>query len=253
MSFKVSIITVCFNSAKTINDTIDSVINQSYSEIEHIVIDGGSTDGTQQIVNSYNNKISQFISERDNGIYDAMNKGIKLATGDIVGILNSDDVYFDTTIIEKVVQQFDSSNCDSVYGDLFYVKSDDLNKIVRYWKSSKYIFGSFRKGWHPPHPTFFVKKIVYKQYGDFDLSMKVSADFELMLRLLEKFKIPVSYLPEVLVKMRVGGESNQNIKNIFVGNKNILKAFAKNDIEVSNFMYPLFRLLPKLKQFVFKT
>ena len=154
--------------------------------------------------------------------------------------------------IEKVVQQFKKNKVDSIYGDLYYVKANNLNEVVRYWKSSKFILGSFKKGWHPPHPTLFLKKHVYDKYGVFDLSMKVSADFEIMLRFLEKFKISTFYLSKTLVKMRIGGESNKNIKNIIVGNKNILNAFKKNGIKVNMMIYPNIRLVPKLKQFIVK-
>ena len=245
---KVSIITITYNSEKTLNDTIDSIISQTYDNIEYIIIDGGSSDKTINIVNSYTNKISKFISEKDHGIYDAMNKGLKLATGNIVGILNSDDVYYDNTIIEKIVEKFKKENVESVYGDLYYVEEENLNKVARCWKSSVFKKNSFAKGWHPPHPTFFVKKEIYNIYGYFDLNMKVSADFELMLRFLERYKISTSYLPEVIVKMRLGGESNQSIKNILVGNKSILKAFEKNRIQVNKFTYLFYRFLPKIIQ-----
>jgi glycosyltransferase involved in cell wall biosynthesis len=244
----ISIITITYNSEKTLKDTIKSVLNQSYKNIEYIIVDGNSKDKTIDIVKSYGDKISKFISEPDKGIYDAMNKGLKLATGDVIGILNSDDVYFDNLVIKKVINKFKNESVDGIYGDLFYVKEDDLNNVVRYWKSSKFIQGSFSKGWHPAHPTFFVKKDIYEKYGYFDLDMKVSADFEIMLRFLEKYKITTSYLPEVIVRMRLGGESNSSIGNIINGNKDILKAFDKNKIKVSKILYPFYRLIPKVIQ-----
>jgi len=247
-NFKVSIITITYNSEKTLDDTIKSVLSQTYKDIEYIIVDGASTDGTIGIIKKYENEISKFISEPDEGIYDAMNKGLKLATGYIVGILNSDDVYYDNKVIEKVVDKFKKEAVDSVYGDLYYVKENDLNEVVRYWKSSDFKQGSFAKGWHPPHPTFFVKREIYHKYGLFDLDMKVSADFELMLRFLEKYKISIAYIPSVIVRMRTGGESNKSIKNIITGNKSILKAFDKNDIEVNKFIYPFYRFVPKIFQ-----
>ena len=200
---KVSIITVVKNNVSTIKHAIESVLGQTYNNIEYIVIDGDSTDGTYDIVEKYNDKINKFISEKDNGLYDAMNKGLKHATGDIVGILNSDDVYFNSHVIEDVVKTFKNKKLDSLFGDLFYVEKDNLDKIVRYWKSSEFKLGSFAKGWHPPHPSFFVKNEIYKKYGMFDTTMEVSADFDLMLRLLERHKISTTYLPKVLVRMRI--------------------------------------------------
>jgi len=247
---KISIITIVWNNKDTIRDAIDSVLSQAYKDIEYIIVDGASSDGTVDIIKSYGDKISKFISEKDNGLYDAMNKGIALATGDVVGMLNSDDVYFDNKVIEKVVNQFKDKNTDSVYGDLYYVKENDLNEVVRYWKSSVFRQDSFAKGWHPPHPTFFVKKEIYQQYGLFDLNMKVSADFELMLRFLEKYKISTAYIPSVFVRMRTGGESNRSIKNIITGNKSILKAFDKNGIKVNKFMYLFYRFVPKIIQMI---
>jgi len=216
---KISIITVVRNNVATINDAIESVLSQTYKNIEYIIVDGASTDGTVEVVQGYTNKIDKFISEKDQGLYDAMNKGIGLATGDVIGILNSDDVYFDKNVLENIVNTFRDKQLDSVFGDLYYVNKDDLNKIVRYWKSSDFKLGSFAKGWHPPHPAFFVKKDIYEKYGMFDLQLKVSADFDLMLRFLEKYQISSMYLPKILVKMRIGGESNSSLKNIITSNK----------------------------------
>jgi len=246
---KLSIITAVFNGADTIQDCINSVLSQTYKDIEHIIIDGGSTDGTVGIIKKYQDKIAKFISEPDRGIYDAMNKGLKLATGDVVGFLHSDDFYSDDKVIEKVVNVFKKHNVDSCYGDLQYVDKYNTNKVIRYWKSSQYKHGSFKYGWHPPHPTFFVKKEIYEKYGGFDTEFEVSADFELMLRFLEKYKITTMYLPEPIIKMRLGGESNKSIKNIIKGNINCYRAFKKNDIEVPIF-YLFYRLLPKARQFL---
>ena len=249
---KVSIITVVKNNVSTIKHAIESVLGQTYNNIEYIVIDGGSTDGTYDIVEKYNNKIKKFISEMDNGLYDAMNKGLNHASGDIVGILNSDDVYFNKHVIEDVVKTFKEKKLDSLFGDLFYVEKNNIDKVVRYWKSSEFKLGSFAKGWHPQHPSFFVKNEIYKKYGVFDTSMEVSADFDLMLRFLERHKISTAYLPKVLVKMRIGGESNKSIRNIITSNRSILRAFDKNRIKVNKLAYIFYRLVPKIFQMIKK-
>jgi len=248
---KISIITTTYNSAVTVKDTLQSVNAQTYHNIEHIIVDGASKDNTLDIVREYGKRVAKVISEPDKGIYDAMNKGIREATGDIIGILNSDDVYASESVLANVMRLFDDENCDGVYGNLNFVRATNLNEVVRLWKSSPYKPTGFSKGWHPPHPTFFVRKEIYNNYGLFDISLDVSADFELMLRFIEKYKIDVCFLDEVLVKMRYGGESTGSIKKIIAGNKNIMKAFKKNDLDVS-YLYPFYRLLPKLKQFITK-
>jgi len=245
---RVSIITVVFNNSSTIKNAIDSVLEQTYKNIEYIVIDGGSTDGTVDIVKEYQDKISMFISEPDDGIYDAYNKGINISTGDVIAILNSDDIFHNKYVISEVVEQFQLSGADIVYGDLYYVKENNLNDVTRYWKSSIFEKNSFAKGWHPPHPSFFAKKVVYEKFGDFDTNIRISADFEIMLRFLEKFNVPSSYLSKVIVRMRSGGESNKSISNIIDGNKGILKAFNKNNISVNKFFYVFYRFAPKVMQ-----
>jgi len=247
---RVSIITVAYNSAATIRDTIESVINQTYPDIEYIVVDGVSKDNTIDIVKEYEPEFKgrmRWISEPDNGLYDAMNKGFAMATGKIVGIINSDDLFSDKQAVEKVVCKFKMNDpVDCVFADLFYVAQNDTNKIVRYWKTGKK--KSFAKGWHPAHPTFYVKKEIYDRCGTFDLQFKLAADFELMLRLVEKDRISMVYLPEPLVKMRLGGATSKNLTNIKKGNLECIQAFKKNEIKVS-VLYPLYRLLPKLKQY----
>jgi len=245
---KISIITVCYNSEKYIKSAIDSVISQSYQNIEYIIIDGGSTDKTNEIIDSYSDKVSRHISEPDDGIYDAMNKGIKHATGDLIGILNSDDYYKDNHVLERIVQLFQKHNTDSIYADIDYVDPNRNDKIIRKWKSGPYKPNSFKKGWHPAHPGFFVKNKIFGELGDYDLSYKVAADFELMLRFLEKHHITSYYFPKSIVCMRLGGASNKNLRNIITGNKECIRAFKKNDLKAS-ILYPIFRLLPKLFQF----
>jgi glycosyltransferase len=204
---KISIITVTYNSAATLKETLRSVQFQDYPNIEHIVIDGNSQDQTVQIIKSFPH-ITKWISEEDHGLYDAMNKGVRFATGDIIGILNSDDLYAHTKVLSRVAERFMNSNIDALYGDLHYVNALNTNKVVRVWKSGKFKRSNFIFGWMPPHPTFFVKKDVYRHAGHFNVSLKRSADYELMLRILVRHKFNADYLQEVLVKMRTGGVSN---------------------------------------------
>ncbi|MCF6366645.1 MAG: glycosyltransferase [Bacteroidales bacterium] len=227
---KISIITATYNSQDTILDTILSAASQTYSDIEHIIIDGKSTDNTLSIINDNSEKISKIISESDEGIYDALNKGIKNATGDVICFLHADDIYTDHTIIEKAAKLFSEKQTDSIYGDLQYVAKGDTSKIIRYWKSGEFSFSKLKKAWMPPHPTFFVKKEVYDKFGLFDTSFRIAADYDIILRFLGKHKISTAYLPEVLIKMRVGGESNKSIKHIFKKMKEDVKALKKNKL-----------------------
>ncbi len=233
----VSIITVSFNSADTIRDTICSVLDQTYKHIEYIIIDGGSTDGTVDIVKSYGDKITTFISEPDKGIYDAMNKGIKLASGEIVGILNSDDIYARDSVVEAIAKAISERRVDACYSDCVCVDRINTGRIVRYWKSCEYKEGLFKKGWMPAHPTFFVKRWVYEKYGGFDLSLPTALDYEILFRFMEKFKIKTCYIPEVLVRMRSGGVSNKGVFNIFKQNMAIIKILRDNKIKISPFFF----------------
>jgi glycosyltransferase len=245
---KVSIITACYNSAATIEDTIRSVQSQTYPDIEYIIVDGASKDDTLSIVDGMKERISKVHSGKDEGIYDAMNKGIAMATGDIIGILNSDDVYENEKVIEQVVQVFDSQPVDTVYGDLVYVAEDDLNRVIRYWKSGNYYRRAFLNGWMPPHPTFFVKREVYKRFGTFDTEFKTSADYEFMLRVLFKNHCSSSYLNKILVRMRMGGQSNENLLNRILANQEDRKAWLKNGINPKFYTLGL-KPLRKLNQF----
>ena len=236
-----SIITITYNAAETIETTFRSVVGQSFTDYEYIVVDGDSKDGTVDFLRSRKDCLAVFISEPDKGLYDAMNKGILMATGNVVGFLNSDDLFIDKKVAEDIVSAFDT-NTDAIYANLYFVQSTDVNQIVRIWKGSPYV--SFKYGWCPAHPTFYVRREIYQQYGGFDLSFDVSADFELMLRLIEKVHIRTKYLDRYMIRMRMGGESTGNIKNILTGNKNIYKAFCKHGLCVSIF-YPVYRLLPK--------
>lgn len=245
---KITIVTVCYNSEVTIEETIQSVALQTYPNIEYIIVDGGSKDTTLSIIKKYDLVISKWVSEPDKGLYDAMNKAISMATGDVIGLINSDDLFCDHNALQKVIDVFKKNkNLDSVYADLFYVSQHDTNKIVRRWVTGKQ--RSFKYGWHPAHPTFYIKKSVYDQYGLFDLSFKLAADFEIMLRFLDKHKINTTYLPAPLVKMRLGGETNKSFKNIYYQNIECIRAFNKNNIKVAKFFYPFFRIIPKFFQF----
>jgi glycosyltransferase involved in cell wall biosynthesis len=245
---KVSIVTITYNSSKTIVDTIKSVISQTYKDVEFIIIDGASTDDTLTKINLYSSSINVLISEPDKGIYDAMNKGLSKASGEIVAILNSDDVYSHSFVLEKIVNEFKATNCDGVYADLHYVDSIDTRKIVRRWKSGVYRGNSFLYGWMPPHPSFFVKRNVYEKYGKFNTILKSAADYELMLRFIHKYKIKISYLPEVLVNMRIGGASNGSLKNRIKANLEDRKAWELNGIK-PYFFTLILKPLRKLTQF----
>lgn len=245
---KVSIITVSFNSAQTIADTIKSVNNQDYNDIEYIIIDGKSTDETLSVIEPFKAKIARLVSEPDKGIYDAMNKGLALATGDIIGILNSDDVYADNTVISDVVSAMQRTNSDACYADLCYVTKQDLSKVVRYWQSGSYSKENFQKGWMPPHPTFFLKSECYQKFGYFNTDFRTSADYEIMLRMLYKYGVSCTYLPRVIIQMRVGGQSNVSIKNRIKANREDRKAWRVNDLKPGTFT--LFRKpLSKITQY----
>lgn len=206
---KVSIITITYNSAATVEDTLRTVVSQDYPNLEYIIIDGKSKDKTLSIVEKYKHGISKVISEKDKGLYDALNKGIKHATGDIIGMLHSDDLYANDQVISKIVKKFEEDpTTEGVYADLVFVNRNDVNKVMRTWNSGEYEEDAFVKGWMPPHPTFFVKKECYEKFGGFNTELKLSADYELMLRLIHKNKIKLAYLNEVIVKMRMGGVSN---------------------------------------------
>ncbi|GAB2636351.1 glycosyltransferase family 2 protein [Emticicia sediminis] len=227
---KISIVTAAYNSAATIKDTIDSVLSQDYPDIEYILADGGSKDGTVEILKSYGDRI-RWVSEKDSGIYEAMNKAVKMATGHAIGVMGADDFYPDNQVISKVAKAFEDSKADSVYGDLYYVEAEDSNKIVRNWKSGKYDHNRFLNGWMPPHTAFFLTKAAYDTYGLYDTSFRSAGDYELMLRMLYRYKLSSYYIPEVLMKMRVGGKSNASIKNRIKANKEDRRAWEMNGIQ----------------------
>jgi len=230
---KFSLITACFNSAATIRDTIDSVVVQTHSDIEYIVIDGASQDRTLEIVREYGERVSKLVSEADDGIYSAMNKGVRLATGDVIGTINSDDFYADPEVISRVALAFEETGADCVFGDLEYVHPLKPEIVLRRWRSEPYRPGAFGRGWHPAHPTFFARRTLYESLGGFDESFRISSDFELMLRFLEAGRISSAHLPTVLVKMRDGGVSNRSLANILRANIECYRAFAKNGLRAS--------------------
>lgn len=240
---RISIITICYNSQNSINKTIESVKSQSLNNIEYIVIDGGSSDRTLDIVKSHK-IIDKLISEKDSGIYEAFNKGIKNAKGEVIGFLNSDDIFFDEDSLSLIRESFDE-NTDCVFGDLIF--TDSKNRLKRVWESNPFKTGLFKRGWMPAHPTFYCKKSIYEKYGLYNESYKIAGDFELMMRFLEKHKIKSKYIPKKIVNMRVGGLSNRSIKAKFDILIEEFRAFKENQISVNKLFY-LFHKLKKLKE-----
>ncbi|MEX6233661.1 glycosyltransferase family 2 protein [Providencia hangzhouensis] len=247
---KVSIITATYNSSNTIIDTLKSLENQSYLDIEYIIIDGASKDNTLDIIKKHSTKVSKIISEPDKGIYDALNKGIENSTGDIIGFLHSDDIFAYPNAIEDLVSILINEQSQAIYADLEYVSKENTSNVVRRWVSGNYKHSNLKKGWMPPHPTFFMKRSLYKKYGNFDLNFKISADYDSLLRYLWLHNISVSYLPKVVTKMRVGGESNRSFLNILKKTKEDILVLKKNNIF---WIYPLLmKNLSKLPQFIKK-
>jgi glycosyltransferase involved in cell wall biosynthesis len=225
-----SIITVSFNSDGTIRDTIESVLAQDYPDVEYIIVDGASKDGTMEIVREYGERITKTVSRPDKGIYDAMNTGIGLATGDIIGFINSDDFYASNSAVSSVAKAFRNQSVDAVYGDLCYVAQKDTSRVVRYWRSSGFTPGAFSLGWCPPHPTFFVRRAVYERLGGFDPQFRIAADVELMMRFLEAHGVASVHIPNILVKMRLGGETNRSVRNIVRQNQEIMAALRTHGL-----------------------
>ena len=227
---KISIITVCFNAASTIEQTIKSVLAQSYSDFEYIVVDGGSRDETVKILEKYKNQI-RYISEKDNGIYDAMNKGVKMANGDVIGVIGADDFYPNTGVLAKVAEAFKDNDTDSAYGDVKFVDPENTDKIVRFWKDETYNRKNWLKGWMPPHIAFYLKKSAYERFGVYKTEFTCAGDYELMLRMLYKNNLSSQYIPSVLMTMRVGGTSNASLKHRYVANMEDRRAWKINNIK----------------------
>tara|TARA_Y100000385_G_scaffold288878_1_gene356682 strand:+ start:6482 stop:7237 length:756 start_codon:yes stop_codon:yes gene_type:complete len=249
---KVSIITATYNSASSLNSCLDSVVKQNHKDLEYIIIDGKSSDDTLSIVRDYQKKYPyiKLISEKDSGIYDALNKGVQLATGDVLGFVHSDDLLANNHIVTDLVNQLQNEQLDGVYGDLQYVDKVNINKVIRLWKSCAFKTRLLKQGWMPAHPTFFLKKEVYEKHGLFDLTYKIAADYDFMLRVLRDNSLKFGYLPKVITKMRVGGASNRSFKNIIQKTKEDYKAIRSN--QVGGVLSIIRKNTSKLKQFILK-
>ncbi len=236
----ISIITVVRNNKEFIEDAINSVLSQSYPHIEHIIIDGGSTDGTLDIIKKYDKKISKWISELDYGTFDALNKGIKMSSGDVIGFLHSDDLFADGKVIEKIADKFTSPDINILYSDLVYVSKRNINKIIRRWKAGRFSKEALKFGWMPPHPTMFVRKSLYNKTGLFDTDLKIASDYDMILRLLKSNPGTIVYIEEVFIRMRLGGKSNKRLNDIFRKSKEDYIILKRNE-----FVLPVFTLLCK--------
>lgn len=227
---KISVVTAVYNRHQTVRQALDSVLTQSYPAVESVVIDGASTDGTLAVLEAYRARLGVLISERDNGIYEALNKGIAHATGDVVGFLHADDVFENDSVLAKVAAAFQDPAVDAVYGDLVYVRHDDIGQVIRYWKSGLYDGAALLRGWMPPHPTFYVRRAVYERLGGFNTRYSIAADYDTVLRFLAVGKIRAAYIPEVLVRMRAGGISNRSLKTIAKKSLEDLDVLRRNKV-----------------------
>jgi len=253
---RISVVTVCFNAATTVADAAQSVLGQVPHpelpfDLEYIVVDGGSTDGTLDALAPFRDRIATLISEPDRGLYDAMNKGIKAATGDVVAILNADDVYASTNVLARVAATFRETGAEAVYGDLHYVDPEDLGKVTRRWRAGAFSRGAFRRGWMPPHPTLFVTRSCYERWGLFTLSLRSAADYELMLRFIHRHGMSLAYLPETLVLMRAGGVSNASWRHRLRAHREDWQAWRMNGYPAPPLTL-LAKPLRKLPQFLFR-
>ena len=246
---KVSLITATYNSEISIKTCLDSIVSQDYSDLEYLFIDGGSSDNTLSIIKKYrqNNPFIKMVSEKDYGIYDALNKGISAASGDIIGFVHSDDFLASSDIINDIVSMMKTESLDGVYGNLQYVNKNNTQKVIRNWISCDFKFSLLKNGWMPPHPTLFLKKEVYQKHGLFDVSYRISADYDFMLRIFKDSELKLGYLPKVITKMRVGGASNRSIKNIIEKSKEDYRAIKSNNI--GDFLTLIRKNTSKLKQF----
>jgi glycosyltransferase involved in cell wall biosynthesis len=245
---RLSVITVCRNARDTIGEALSSIHRQSYRPMEHIVVDGASTDGTLDVLRARQAGIARLVSEPDEGLYHAMNKGIALATGDYVGFLNADDIYAHPDALAHIAEALRGGGCDAAYGDLVYVRQSDPGAVVRYWRSGPYAAGRIERGWMPAHPTFFVRTALLRKLGGFDTGYRYQADYELMVRLFLKEGISSAYVPEVLVRMRVGGHTNRSLRNVYLGNMEAYRACIDNGIRVSP-LFILQKMFSRLPQF----
>ena len=246
---KISVVTASYNSAATIADTLRSIAEQKHGDIEHLVIDGGSSDNTLQIVCAQGGPDLKVVSEPDRGIYDAMNKGLAMATGDVVGFLNSDDMYADSQALERVAQAFHDPQVDVVYGDIVFVAEHDTARAVRLWTSRPYAPGLCSRGWMPPHPSLYVRRAAYEKFGGYDLAFPAAADFEMALRLLDIEHLKSVYVPGVQVRMRMGGQSTRSIGNIISGSREVSRACRKHGLP-GGVRFAVMRLAAKVPQFL---
>lgn len=247
---KISVITISFNNGETIGDTINSVLSQTFKDVEYNVIDGLSTDNTIDVISAHKIGIHQFVSEKDKGIYDALNKGIQLAKGDVIGFLHADDIFHESDSLRKLNDYFERTGADVVYCDLVYVSKQDVNKSIRYWKSKPFKLKNLKYGWMPAHPTFYCKRSVFEKHGLFDLKYRIAADYDFMTRVLKDESLKVSYLPEILIKMRVGGESNKSIANIVRKSKEDYQVISSN--RLGGFFTLFCKNFRKIPQFILK-
>ncbi len=227
---KISVITAVFNRVDTIGAAIESVQSQTHADVEHVIQDGGSSDRTLDVVRKAANATTKIITERDNGIYDAINRGIGNASGDVIGLMHSDDMFAGPDVLAQVAAAFDNPNVDGVYGDLQYVAADDPTRIIRRWTSGGYTPAKLKQGWMPPHPTLYLRRKVFDQHGLYDTSLQIAADYDAILRYLAGGNIQLAYIPQVLVKMRVGGESNRSLERILRKSREDLTAIRRNGV-----------------------
>ncbi len=246
---KISIITVTYNSSKTLKDTLESVLKQTYKNYEHIIVDGLSKDNTMQIVKEYEEKYNGkliYISEKDSGLYDAMNKGIKMATGDIIGILNSDDVYAHENVLQEIVEKFKETNCDGTYANLIFMDEETMSKPQRIWNSPK---GKLENGWHPAHPTLYLKKSVYDKVGLFNLNYKIAADYDFMIRVMKDNKVKLEYINDYIIYMRTGGTSTAGLKGYIKNLKDANEVLKNNNIKYP-YIVNVKRIIKTIKEIV---
>lgn len=247
---KLSIITASFNCERTIAQTIESVFSQSYPAIQTIVIDGASTDGTVAAIEPYRSRLSLFISEPDLGIYDALNKGIALSTGDVVGFLHADDFYTHNDVLTKVAHAFEDPSVCALYGDLRYVRKEDVSRVVRYWASGPFEPHMLRNGWMPPHPTLYLRREWYQRIGGFDISYRISADYFSVLQLFSHPDFKAVYIPEVMINMRIGGASNRSLRNLIRKSREDYNALRRSNFgQISALKTLAMKNLIKLRQF----
>ena len=249
---KISLVTATWNSAATIADTLISVNGQSHPDIEQIIIDGGSTDATIAIVKAEGRRVGTMLSEPDDGIYDAMNKGLKLATGDVIGLLNSDDFLASPDVLSTVATAFVDPSVDAVYGDLCYVRQHEPGQIVRYWRSGDFQHGAFARGWSPPHPTLYLRRSVYDRFGGFDTSYSLAADVDLMIRFFEVERLRSKHIAKVMVRMRLGGATNKSVANVVKQNREIWRSLREHGLVASFPGFLIGKLASRATQFIIR-